>query len=133
MSHSFVVPQWGGVVIYNPPENVSDHFPLAASDLSTPFNIFRDHLLALLGVPALPANIVNDDSQDMSDWQLDALVRRRAREAADSSKETLASIYKLVNQIENMPVGPNVRDDVQNALHEIRHVRAAFTRLIPLD
>lgn len=51
-----------------------------------------------------------------TDWQLDALLRRRAIENVKSSEETLRSIVSLVNQIENMPVGTDVQNDVQEAL-----------------
>jgi hypothetical protein len=67
-----------------------------------------------------PAKIV------VSDWQLDSLLRRRALENAAGSLETLKSIVKLVDQLSDMPVGPDVRDDVQESLAALDNVRHTF-------
>ena len=58
----------------------------------------------------------------ITDWQLDALLRRRTLENASGSQDTLLSIIKLVNQINNMPVGEDVRDDVEYALSALTQV-----------
>ena len=80
-------------------------------------------LLTLLGVPSHPPNIVPaDPSNPLTDWQLDSLYRQRAIENAFSSKETLESIAKLVNEIPNMPLGQDVRGDVQDALTALEKV-----------
>lgn len=60
-----------------------------------------------------------DHTDVLSDWQLDALLRRRTFENAQGSQDTLSSIVKLIDRIENMPVGDGVRDDVQNALYAL--------------
>ena len=89
------------------------------------FNAFRTQLLALLGVSPLPSSVSVDSSSSngpLSDWQLDALLRRRAIENTRDSKEALSSIVKLVDQIENMPVGQDVKGDVQGALDAIDQV-----------
>lgn len=124
-SHSFLLPQWGGVVIFNPVSDVKDHFQLSMADLSPAFSTFQDQLSTLLGVPLLPPGIAQSkDTKEVviSDWQLDALIRRRARESAEGSRETLESIVKLVAQIDNMPVGRDVRGDVQNSLNALEKV-----------
>ena len=59
----------------------------------------------------------------ISDWQLDALLRRRTYENALESRETLGSILRLVKQIEGMPVGKDVTDDVDEALSALESVR----------
>ncbi|KAF8621724.1 hypothetical protein AX15_007550 [Amanita polypyramis BW_CC] len=46
-------------------------------------------------------------------------MRHRALESAERAKDTLRSIVKLVDEIQNMPVGKDVRDDVVNALDEL--------------
>jgi hypothetical protein len=86
-------------------------------------NSFSSQLLALLGVPPLPPTVrsVQSDST-LTDWQLDALLRRRIFENVDKSMETLGSIVQLVDQIENMPVGAGVRGDVQDALSALDKV-----------
>lgn len=80
-------------------------------------HLFLSQLLALLGVPPLPPSARPAQSNStLTNWQLDALLRRRILENVDKSAETLGSIVQLVDQIENMPVGAGVRGDVQNAL-----------------
>lgn len=80
------------------------------------FSSFSKHLLALLGVPPLPVGIHSPTTEVLTDWQLDALMRRRTLENARSSQDTLRSIVKLVDQIKNMPVGKYVKGDVLDAL-----------------
>ena len=65
-----------------------------------------------------------DPSRPLTDFQLDTLYRQRTFENAGSSKETLQSIIKLVDQISNMPVGQDVRDDVREALSALEVVRS---------
>lgn len=49
-------------------------------------------------------------------------MRRRALENARGTQETLTSIVKLVNQINNMPVKEDVKGDVQGALNALEKV-----------
>ena len=89
------------------------------------FDVFRSQLLTLLGVSPLPPSVSIGPSSSLgrlSDWQLDALLRRRALENTRDSGEALSSIVKLVDQIENMPVGQDVKGDVQGALDAIEQV-----------
>lgn len=127
-STAFVLPQWGGIVILNRPSPiVSRH--LAASVLDAAFVTFRYQLKALLGVPALPSHVhladASFDGAGITDWQLDALLRRRAVENVVGTQETLQSIVRLVDQIEGMPVGLDVKSDVLGALNALEKVYAA--------
>ena len=124
-SGSFILPQWGGISILN--ANVPH---LSAADLDDTFGIFRQQLLSLLGVPNLPPDVDYDKSQPFTDWQLDALVRLRTRQNVDNSKQSLKSIVALVDQIKNMPVGQDVKGDVQGALDALESVRPNSTRCI---
>lgn len=119
----FIIPQWGGVIVYNPGHPSA---PKAAAQI---FALFRSQLLSLLGVPALPAKVrltVNPDGVfvPLSKWQIDALMRRRTRENMEGSAQTLTSIIKLVDKLENMPVGMDVKGDVLRALEELEQVNA---------
>ncbi|KAJ6473588.1 phosphatidylinositol-glycan biosynthesis class S protein-domain-containing protein [Mycena vitilis] len=114
-SDAFLLPQWGGITIYNPPPDLQDNTPLPPSALNSVFSTFANQLLALLGVPNLPPS-VQTDAPILTGWQLDALLRRRALENAEGAQDTLQSIVKLVDQIENMPVGQDVKGDVQDSL-----------------
>lgn len=91
------------------------------------FSLFRIQLLSLLGVPPLPTNIIHipsaeEENGPLSAWQLDILTRKRTVENAENSVKTLSSIVKLVDKLENMPVGRNVRDDVVQALEDLEKV-----------
>ncbi|TFK26595.1 hypothetical protein FA15DRAFT_667298 [Coprinopsis marcescibilis] len=122
-SNAFILPQWGGIVLYNPSEGETSK-QLSSRGFQDVFGSFANQLLSLLGVPNLPAEIQRDprDRNTISDWQLDALLRRRTLEAVAGTKETLGSFIKLVDQIDNMPIGPSVRDDVQVALSSLNKV-----------
>ncbi|KAG6831710.1 hypothetical protein H0H87_004367 [Tephrocybe sp. NHM501043] len=114
LSTTFLLPQWGGIVILNP-DGLAQGTKLASASLDPIFSAFSEHLLLLLGVPSLPTNIAKSSNR-LTDWQIDALLRYRTLRNSQESQETLRSIVSLVDQIENMPVGQDVRDDVQGAL-----------------
>ena len=95
---------------------------MSTTHLKSTFATFENQLQDLLGVPMLPPTIKSKDSTAITDWQLDALIRRRIQENAVDSRETLESIVSLVNQIQNMPVGQDVKGDVQNALNALDEV-----------
>ncbi|PFH49350.1 hypothetical protein AMATHDRAFT_147864 [Amanita thiersii Skay4041] len=123
-SNAFLLPQWGTIHLHNPPSNSPSAGPtlLTLTDLSQPFNSFAMQLLTLLGVPSLPPTISRSPHATVTtitQWQLDALMRRRALENSERAKDTLGSIIKLVDKIQNMPVGKEVRNDVVDALSEL--------------
>jgi GPI-anchor transamidase subunit S len=125
-SNAFILPQWGGIVIHNPsPDDVGTENNLSSKGLHTSFTSFSSQLLSLLGVSPLPSRIRRDPKETaiISDWQLDSLLRRRTLETVSGTKETLGSFVKLVNRIENMPIGQSVSDDVHNALESLNQVR----------
>lgn len=101
---------------------------LSADSLGSIFPIFREQLLSLLGVPEIPSGVRSIDDEPFSDWQLDALMRLRTRQNVENSKDTLTSIVALVKQIENMPVGHDVKGDVQSALDSLSAVRICHNR-----
>ena len=106
-------------MIVNPPAN-----PQQAKDAITGsqiFSLFEHIITTVLGVPSLPKD-VEYGSLDLSLWSVDALMRARAKENAKDSVEALASIVRLVEKIENMPVRKDVRDGVLSALQELESV-----------
>ncbi|KAI0754377.1 phosphatidylinositol-glycan biosynthesis class S protein-domain-containing protein [Daedaleopsis nitida] len=131
-SNAFLLPQWGGIVLLNPShQSTSTPNPLpklSTTDLDPIFNTFAYQLIALLGVPGLPRSIEempppeSAPREPFTEWELDALLRKRALENVRGSKETLHSIIRLVDQIEGMPVGPDVRDDIEDALAALKEV-----------
>lgn len=130
-STAFILPQRGGIFIYNPPTHLND-FQFSVEDLRPAMLTFRAQLLALLGVPTLPQGI--HSAELISDWQLDAVLRQRASENVQMSKDTMVSIVKLVDQIEGMPVGSDVQADINDALDALEQVSGVlqYTNLILL-
>ncbi|KAG2117296.1 phosphatidylinositol-glycan biosynthesis class S protein-domain-containing protein [Suillus discolor] len=123
---SFLLPQWGSIFILNNELN-SSSLHLSYNDLKPVFRNFATQLAALLGVPPVPLGLSMEGSF-LSDWQLDALLRHRALQNVQGSQDTLHSIIKLVDQINNMPVGQVVRDDVLDALASLHEAyRTAAT------
>jgi len=122
--HSFILPQWGGVIIYNPPSQSRESFTLTTKDLSATFATFHTQLLTLVGVAKLPPilSMPFSPGTPLTKWQLDALMRRRAQENTNLAVDTMSSIVKLVDQIDNMPVGLDVKGDVQDALGALDNV-----------
>lgn len=92
------------------------------------FSTFAYQLLTLLGLPGLPPSVQpatppqGVPREPFTGWELDALLRRRAVENVQGSKETLESIVRLVDQIEGMPVGADVKGDIQDALAALNEV-----------
>ncbi|KAG9313417.1 phosphatidylinositol-glycan biosynthesis class S protein [Chiua virens] len=126
--NAFLLPQWGGIFILNRhPQDAMTH--LTAADLVPVFSAFSNQLTALLGVPTLPRGVQSGDTEPLSDWQLDALLRRRTSENILSSQQTLSSIVKLVDQIGAMPVDQKVKGDVQEALSALEEVYIPFSSI----
>ncbi|EIW78395.1 hypothetical protein CONPUDRAFT_167417 [Coniophora puteana RWD-64-598 SS2] len=115
-SNGFLLPQWGGVYVLNTPPDQQELVHLKEKDLLPVFSTFVGQFLTLMGVANLPPDVRSLETSALSSWQLDALLRRRALENIHGSQDTLHSIIKLVEEIENMPVGDVVRDEVQGSL-----------------
>lgn len=118
-SNAFILPQWGGVIVHNFPPDVSSHVAMTSDHLEPIFSLFRLQFFSLLGAPELPKGVVSLDSTPFSQWQMDTLLRQRSLENVASTTETLHSIVKLVDQIENMPVKEDVKGDIENALDSL--------------
>ncbi len=107
----------------NLPADGPSKLHLTKAELDHVFSDFRSQLLRLIGVSELPPEVRSAESSlPLTDFQLDTLYRQRASENVGSSKETLQSIVNLVDQIPNMPVGQDVRDDVLEALFALEVV-----------
>ncbi|PWN31885.1 uncharacterized protein FA14DRAFT_192170 [Meira miltonrushii] len=134
----WLVPQWGGVSLYNlgheshevgRAEGVhSDKYNgkmlnfLNSNDLDKAFTSFDKQLRSLLGLrrPTGISEAEEADAMPSSDARLalalDALVRRRTIGSMRESVRTLASIIRLVDKIKILGVGSQVQDDVRQAL-----------------
>jgi len=109
--------------LLNLPTDAPSKLHLKEAELDHVFSSFRAQLLRLIGVSELPREVQSTEpDRPLTDFQLDTLYRQRTFENTGSSRETLQSIVKLVDQISNMPVGQDVRDDVLEALSALEVV-----------
>jgi hypothetical protein len=116
---SFIRPQWGSVVIYNPDEKSMsrDGVPrLGVTELARPMQIFRHHLLSLLGV------VDNLETPEQRALALDAIVRRRIAENSLEAINSMQVIVKLVDDQTNMRVSMEVQNQVKGALASLKSV-----------
>lgn len=105
-SNAFIIPQWGGVYIFNPTD-----------DLSLAFATFHSQLQLLLGLPRL-------SSSTPATWQIEALIRDRLIENAKEAVDTLGATVKLAKEIKNMRINTEVRNGVRTALASLDLVRS---------
>lgn len=123
---SFIRPQWGSVVIYNPDQKTFISHPprLDVTDLARPMQIFRYHLLSLLGIADTPA------TSEQRTLALDAIIRRRIVENSLEAINSLEVIVKLINDQTNMRVSSEVQNQVKGAL---TCLKAAQEELLKVD
>lgn len=126
-TNSFLVPQWGSIVIYN--QNHTDKNSIShlnITQLRPIFHIFVSNFLTFLGVPSLPSNINLEPLPVLNAWKLDGLYRQRITENIVSASATLGSLARLVRQIPNMAVPYQVQHDV---LKTMEHLKMACQNL----
>ena len=120
-TNSFLLPQFGAVVIHNPADD--NETTMSADVLRDLLDVALDHFLTLIGLPQLPAQT----SGDGTFLQLDGLYRTRAVEACTTAKDTLDSIHKIVNQIPNMHVPPKVAVLMVDAIDALRSAHTSLS------
>ncbi|KZV79584.1 hypothetical protein EXIGLDRAFT_734824, partial [Exidia glandulosa HHB12029] len=129
-SNAFIIPQWGGIVVYNP-ERTTPQDVLDTRTLLPIFRTFHTQLQLLLGVPPAPKGTYHIPASNLprtaplTRWQLAALLRARTLENARSASEALRSIVALVAQIGHLPVKEDVRALVRAALDDLDAMRDA--------
>ncbi|RPB01042.1 hypothetical protein L873DRAFT_1678010 [Choiromyces venosus 120613-1] len=119
-TNAFLLPQWGGVMIHNPPAE-SDNTHLTKEALKPALDIFATQLLSLLGAPTHPASLP---------IRLDSLTRQRSAELLVSASSTLGSLYRLTLALPSISIPPSVSTSVSSTLssltatcQELRHGR----------
>lgn len=120
-TNSFILPQFGSIVIYNPRNSTG---VLRQDVLADLMDRAIQHLLILLGLPDIPYGFGGDTSV----WRLDGLMRQRWVETVRSAQETLQSITKVVDQIPNMHVPAHVATLIQASLASLQESRQCMAR-----
>ncbi|GAA5939466.1 hypothetical protein JCM3775_001723, partial [Rhodotorula graminis] len=121
---AFITPQRGGVVILNPPASSPAAPPLALSpaDFAPSFRLFAAQLRTLLGVSPSPSPSPLASPRTVTPTttaEHDALVRRRLREAAHDSVDSLEALVTLARRIPNMRISREVQARVGRALEAL--------------
>ncbi|KAI3622837.1 hypothetical protein CBS14141_004421 [Malassezia furfur] len=123
---AWLVPQWGGVVIWNRAASESGLAPpLSLDELAEPLRLFTAQLAQLLGI-AEPHLVGSETTLYLA---VQGLLWRRTLEAVRSTIETLSSTVRLVDKIPNLGVDTTVRDEFTRALELLDEVRVCLTQL----
>lgn len=118
-STSWLILQWGGIVIYNPanPEALKESDVLRKEELEQPLLLFSQHLLDLLGLPSpnLPFHM-----------RLSSQVRLLSLRLIASASSTLGSLARLVQELPSISIPKSTAESVQATLS---HLDASCTAL----
>ncbi|KAF2275955.1 GPI transamidase component PIG-S [Westerdykella ornata] len=111
-ANSWLIPQWGGVVILNP--SGTDKFGpvLTKQDLAPAMHTFSDQLMSLLGLPRAPASLP---------LRLSTLVRSRAASLLFSASSTLGALARLYNALPSIPIPDKVAKSVDLTTAHLQH------------
>ncbi|KAF2664349.1 hypothetical protein BT63DRAFT_407161 [Microthyrium microscopicum] len=113
---SWLIPQWGGIQIFNPPTG-SAPSSLSADDLSPVMQTFTNQLLSLLGLPNSPSSLP---------VRLSTLTRVHAASLIFSASDTLGALARLTKSLPNIPIPNTVAHSVDST---IAHLHAACGHL----
>ena len=112
---SWIVPQWGGVFLLNPPLSAdksgsSNPSHLSQESLRSAFMTFSHQLLTLLGTPATPSSLP---------LRLQTLIRVRAATLLLSASSTMGSLARLTESLPSIPIPATVASSVSSTLSHL--------------
>ncbi|KAJ5156403.1 hypothetical protein N7492_009206 [Penicillium capsulatum] len=113
---SWIVPQWGGVFLLNPPlahdhaGSQSNPAHLSQESLKPAFMTFSHQLLTLLGTPTTPASLP---------LRLQTLVRVHAATLLLSASSTMGSLARLTESLPPIPIPASVASSVSTTLSHL--------------
>ncbi|CAI7600070.1 unnamed protein product [Penicillium palitans] len=113
---SWMVPQWGGVFLLNPPlSNTEQGGPsnpayLSQDSLGPAFMTFSPQLLTLLGTPSTPASLP---------LRLQTSIRIRAASLLLSASSTMGSLARLTESLPSIPIPATVATSVSTTLSHL--------------
>jgi len=117
-SNSWLIPQWGGVVVYNP-SNTSqpNNNLLTTHQLRSPLLTFSHQLLSLLGVPHSPPSLP---------LRLSTLTRLHAASLLLSASNTLGSLARLSLALPSISIPDSVLTSVISTISHLEASCQAF-------
>ncbi|GIY59831.1 GPI transamidase component PIG-S [Caerostris extrusa] len=120
-SNAFLLPQWGGFMIYNCPIPENSTLPHRITlDSLTFMRIFLSQFRLLLGL-ADKDDLTDDSCQILSGpviskWEMDFLLRKNAQEQLSASISSLSSLSQLLQTIGNIVIQDDVGKKSLNLL-----------------
>ncbi|KMU83940.1 hypothetical protein CIHG_01724 [Coccidioides immitis H538.4] len=115
LATSWLIPQWGGVVILNPPVSNADELPtnpahLTRQTLHSAISTFSHQLLSLLGVPSSPSPLP---------LRLQHLTRMHTASLLLSASSTMGSLARLTRSLPSIPIPATVATSVSRTLSHL--------------
>ncbi|KAL1957579.1 hypothetical protein VTO42DRAFT_5690 [Malbranchea cinnamomea] len=114
---SWIIPQWGGIVILNPPvsivsapEDRTNPTRLTKQSLHPALTIFSHQLLSLLGTPSTPSSLP---------LRLQSLIRIHTATLFLSATSTMGSLSRLVRSLSSIPIPLSVANSVSRSLSHL--------------
>ena len=106
--NSWLIPQWGGVQIFNPSGKQSEH--LSAKDLEPVMLTFADQLSTLLGLPSSPPSLA---------LRMSSLTRERATSIILSASSTLGALARLTLKLKSIAIPESVAKSVDETVSRL--------------
>lgn len=106
-TNSFLVPQWGGVQIYNRNVTAGERVHISESELDHIVAVFVSQLFELLGVPKTPKS---------TPMRIDALHRIRTLENLKTALANLGSLIKLTETLSEISIPESTNAHVLESL-----------------
>ena len=114
-TNSWLIPQWGGVFILNPPYSANSNGTQAAGlskeDIQPALSVFSHQLLSFLGAPQSFSSIP---------LQLQTLIRVRALSLLLSASSTMGSLARLTVALPSIAIPETVSTAVDDTLEHLR-------------
>lgn len=105
-SNSFIVPQWGGIVIENGNEDV-----ISDDRMEQIMDIFASQLFQLIG---------GSKSQKSLYYRIDELIRLQTFHNVINSIENVQSLLKLTQQLKTIPIPEQAVDEINESIEYIK-------------
>ncbi|EGW31913.1 uncharacterized protein SPAPADRAFT_61017, partial [Spathaspora passalidarum NRRL Y-27907] len=110
-TNSFLIPQWGGVAIFNKDKPIlKTDAKLSSSDLEPIMNIFASQLYQLLGVPPTPKNPT---------IRIDSLSRLLVVSNIKKSLDNLVSLVKISDTLNEISIPDETKESADTSLEQI--------------
>lgn len=135
-TNGFLVPQWGGVVIHNPPDDLQDGL-LRKESLKDAFSVFVSQFRDCFGLPSakrrinsirkslknqnIKFHILQSSKTGVSDWEFDSILFKRLKTAQKETLKNLIRFTNLVNKLNQIPIQDYIAGSLNQVLRNINN------------